>query len=166
VGPNNAAPRAYATPYALNRYGSSRAYIASLPVYRPYYSFRPQFHLGFGLYIGYPVAFPSWYANPYYNDGYGYGYGGYGSGYVGAAPGYSAYGAVSFDLQPYDADVYVDGTYMGAAGEFDPTHQPLTLRSGRHHIELVARGYQPMAFDITVVAGQVIPYQGSMPAIR
>jgi hypothetical protein len=42
----------------------------------------------------------------------------------------------------------------------------LTLRSGLHHVELRAEGLAPLAFDITVVPGQVIPYQGTMPVVR
>jgi len=65
-------------------------------------------------------------------------------------PGVS-YGGVSLDIQPYDAGVYVDGTYMGIVEDFDSTQPPLTLTAGRHHIDLESQGAQPMSFDITVV---------------
>ena len=75
-----------------------------------------------------------------------------------------AYGGISFaGLTPYDAAVFVDGTYVGTASMFDGRSQPLTLAAGRHRIELQAQGYAPIAFDVNVVPGQVIPYQGGLP---
>ncbi len=76
------------------------------------------------------------------------------------------YGGLSFDIQPADAGVYVDGTYVGIAADFGPDQAPLTMTGGRHHVELRAQGCDPMSFDITAVPGQVIPYQGTMSSIR
>jgi hypothetical protein len=122
-------------------------------VYRPYYTFRPRFHIGFGLYLGYPVPYPSWY-NPYV---YG--------GYLAVGPGVP-FGGLSFEIEPYDAAVFIDGVYVGTVADFSPGQPPLTLRAGLHHVELRAAGYQVMDFDITVVAGQVIPYQGTLAYYR
>jgi monoamine oxidase len=60
-------------------------------------------------------------------------------------------------------ETYVDGDFIGYASDFGPEQMPLTLLSGRHHVDLAAPGYQDVSFDITVVAGQVIPYQGTLP---
>jgi hypothetical protein len=73
---------------------------------------------------------------------------------------------VSFEITPNTAGVYVDGTYVGTVAEFSPTAMPLTLTPGRHHIELRVGGYQIMAFDTEIVAGQVIPYRGEMQPQR
>jgi len=179
--------------------------------YRPYYTFRPRFNLGFGLYVGYPIAYPYFYDYPYYPyavdpyaygyaaPSYGYGYGsGYGSGYGYPAQPYSpnqssayppssypsttspgdgsayptqpgasvgvqrggqqsAPGGVSFEITPDSAAVFVDGTYVGTAGDFGPSLQPLGLIPGRHKIEIRASGYRTMTFDADVTPGQVIP---------
>lgn len=74
----------------------------------------------------------------------------------------SAPGGVSFQITPDSAAVFVDGTYVGTAGTFGPTSQPLGLIPGKHHIEIRASGYQTMTFDANVTPGQVIPYQGSL----
>jgi hypothetical protein len=71
-------------------------------------------------------------------------------------------GGFSFEVSPSSAQVFVDGKYMGTVGEFTPQTQPLGIQAGRRHVELVADGYQPIRFDADVVAGQVLPYQGSM----
>ena len=60
------------------------------------------------------------------------------------------------------AQVFVDGQYVGTVGQFTPTSQPLGLTPGRHHIEIRAQGYRTMDFDADILAGQVIPYQGTL----
>ena len=75
-------------------------------------------------------------------------------------------GGVSFEITPSTARVIVDGTEVGSVAEFSPTSTPLTLTLGRHHIELRAAGYQTMAFEAEIVAGQVIPYRGEMQPQR
>src|SRR5581483_2602690 len=53
-------------------------------------------------------------------------------------------GGVSFDITPDNAAVFVDGTYVGTAGTFNPTSMPLGLIPGKHHIEIRASGYRTM----------------------
>ena len=87
------------------------------------------------------------------------------------SPGYSASvsgqptsspGGLSFAITPNNAAVFVDGTYVGTVADFGPDSQPLGMIAGRHHIEIRAEGFRPMAFDADVVAGQVLPYQGTL----
>ncbi len=82
---------------------------------------------------------------------------------LGVQPG-AATGGLSFDISPASAEVFVDGRDMGPASNFAPTSEPLTLAPGRHHVELRAAGRETMTFDSDVIAGQVIPYQGTMQA--
>jgi hypothetical protein len=167
--------------------------VVSSHFYRPYYTFRPYYNLGFGLWAGYPVTYPyyayPYYGYPYYDDYYSYGYpypayppyGGYPAdpsygnapynnapnGSMNVQPGNNNSGGLSFDISPSTAEVYVDGQYQGTAGNFTASSEPLTLSPGKHHVEVRAPGYQVMSFDADVVAGQVIPYQGNMqPANR
>jgi hypothetical protein len=145
--------RAYVEP---RTYGYARPRVA-IPVItypRPYYAFRPHFSLGFGLYLGYPVTYPVAYGYPTYVYGAPVGYN--------IAPG--AYGGASFDVQPDTADVVVDGSLVGIARDFGPLRQPLTLMPGRHHVELQAPGLEPLAFDVDVMAGEVVPFRGTLQA--
>jgi hypothetical protein len=146
----------------------------------PFFRFRPRFRFGFGLVVGYPVAFPYGYYYAPYDYGYGYGYPVYGmaeavptypdNGYYGApsapADNTANFGGVTFDIQPTNAAVYVDGKYIGTVAEFSPQQPPLSLTLGRHHVDIRAQGFQTMSFDMDVVAGQVTPYQGAMTVIR
>ena len=113
-------------------------------------AYRPGSSLGVGVFFGNPL--PYRYAYPAY--GYDYGYGS-------VAPA-AAYGAISFALNPGDAAVYVDGTYVGVARSFEDGARPLSLAAGTHRIELDAPGYEPVAFEVNVVPGQLIPYEGSL----
>ncbi len=63
---------------------------------------------------------------------------------------------------PADAAVYVDGNYVGIVESFSGVSQPLALAAGWHRIEVQARGYIPVVFDVNVIPGQLIPYQGNL----
>jgi len=133
--------------------------------YVPHYAawpwFHPHFTVGFGIFLGYPVAYPYAYPWAYTPPPPAYGYPSVAPPAV--QPG-AAYGGLTFQISPSDAAVYVDGNYAGTADTFyDPQH-PLTLAAGAHRVEVVADGYRTLAFDATVVAGQVMPYQGSLQA--
>jgi len=140
--------------YGYGGYGYGYAY---RPYYYsgPYYAFRPRLSLGFGLWIGFPIAYPFYsygYANPTY---------GYPLPTFGLAAGV-AYGGISFEIDPYDAAIYVDGGYVGIVSDFGPNAQPLTLRAGMHRVEIQATGFAPIVWDVNVIPGQVIPYRGAM----
>ena len=160
------APRGSYQPRVVTPYRSygSRSYAVRRPIFvQRYYSFRPHFSIGFGLSVGYGVAYPFRYDDPnaFYN--YGIGVLPYGAGYNNY---YSRVGGISFDIYPYDAAVFIDGQYVGVADDFSPEQMPLTLRVGRHHIDLEADGFLTASFDITIVGGQVIPYQGTLAGLR
>jgi hypothetical protein len=73
-----------------------------------------------------------------------------------------AYGGVSIEATPGDAEVWVNGGYAGRASDFGPQARPLTLATGVHRIELRAPGHRPLAFDVNVAAGYVVPFQGAL----
>jgi hypothetical protein len=129
---------------------------------QPYYSFRARLNFGFGLWLGYTVPYPwSWYGNRYRPRIYGNGFYYPGNSYY-AEPGMLTFGGLSFDIQPADADLYVDGEYVGPVGTFTPYGEPLTLAPGVHAIAIVRDGYRTMEWDVTVEAGQVLPFRGAM----
>jgi hypothetical protein len=157
--------RSYAVPrYEAPHYAAPRYYAAPRAYYAPRYYATPRifvprpYHPGFSFGIFFGTPYPYRWAYPVYVP-VPYGYPAY------SIPRGVAYGGISFGgLTPYDAAVFVDGTYVGVASTFDGTRQPLTLAAGRHRIELQAQGYAPIAFDVDVVPGQVIPYQGGLPS--
>jgi hypothetical protein len=161
VAPRVERPIIVAPRYDNRHYGGDRYYdrgrwsgYRGYDPFRPYY-FRPRYRLGFGVYIGYPVQY---YAYPYPVPVYGYG-APYSEVYVGPN---ATYGGVALEIRPDDGAVYVDGAYAGIVRDFDGTRQPLTLTPGPHHIQIDQTGFEPLAFDVTVQPGQVIPYQGDL----
>ena len=158
--------RGYAQPgggygrYETRRYVRPSYVQPYRPLYfsRPYYGFRAHLHLGHGVWLGVSVPYPWAYFGTYRPRVYGH----YGQVYYGVAPGVQQYGGLSFDIQPSDADLFVDGEYVGAVGTFTPYGEPLTLWPGVHRIAIVRDGFRTMEFDVTVQPGQVIPYRGML----
>lgn len=142
--------------YSPYRYNGPRVLFAPRENVRfssPWFSFRALVRLPFGLTLGMSTPFPSWY-RPYIVGRPGY------------TQPYMPYGGVTFDIQPGDAELWIDGEYMGRTSDYDYDNPPLTLVAGLHSVELRSGYGQPLAFDITIIPGQVIPYQGSLPYYR
>ena len=132
--------------------------------------FRPRLSIGFGIWAGYPITYYDPYYYPYdyysYSSSVGPAYPPPPPGSVNVQPGVRAnqgsMGGLSFEITPDTAEIWVDGTYYGEVGQFTPSAQPLGLPAGRHHVELREPGYEVTSFDIDIVPGQVVPYQGQL----
>lgn len=131
-----------------------RAYV--YPRYSP-----PRYHV-FGAY---PYGYRTFGLGYFYYDPYGWRRP-YGGSYAGAHGVGSTFGFDMGELRlrvgPRHAEVYVDGYYAGTVDDFDGTFQSLKLESGPYHIELAAPGYETLAFDIRITAGQTITYRGDL----
>jgi hypothetical protein len=87
-------------------------------------------------------------------------------------PGYPPYGFrvytdweyshVRLDVEPEDAQVYVDGYYAGVVDNFDGVFQRLTLHAGPHLIEVRKDGYRPLAIELSLYPGQTVTYRRMM----
>lgn len=142
--------------YSSYRYNGPRVIFApreNMRFDRPWFSFRALVRLPFGLTLGVSTPFPTWYRP-----------------YIVGRPGYTSpympYGGVTFDIEPRDSELWVDGEYIGRVSDYDYNDPPLTLVAGPHYIELRSGYSRPLAFDITIIPGQVIPYQGTLPYYR
>jgi hypothetical protein len=139
--------------------------------YTPYYHGHHYGHY-YGHYYGryYPYYRPSWYASfyfgwPYYSSGWWpydyyspsdyvryYGPPDVPTGYAAPRPLDSNRdaGRIRLEVRPEDASVYVDDEFWGNARET----KFLTLRSGRHSIELVRPGFEVTRREVDVVRGE------------
>jgi hypothetical protein len=162
--------------------GGARTYSVRPPVYNnyfysyPYYTYPQRYYpYGYGAFgLGYFYYNPyAWYPRYYGYSGYGYsGYSTYGS------PGYSTYGSPGYysnrstsvfdigelrlQVSPRYAQVFIDGYYAGEVDDYDGMFQGIKLESGPYHVELVAPGYETLAFDIRITPGQKITYRGDL----
>ncbi|RLC25918.1 MAG: hypothetical protein DRH21_03360 [Deltaproteobacteria bacterium] len=60
-------------------------------------------------------------------------------------------GYIHLNVQPMDANVYVDGEYMGIAKDFSCTPHCLTLIPGTHSVSLRKEGYKTAYFTTNVL---------------
>ena len=108
--------------------------------YRPYYSpfyTGVGFGLGYGLYSGfYAPYYSGWYpsyAQYPYPYPYPYGYYAYRGNWASAR----------IEVKPRDAQVYLDGYFVGTVDQFDGVFQRLDLPTGEHDIVVYMKGYRP-----------------------
>lgn len=76
------------------------------------------------------------------------------------APG--TFGGLRFQIEPQDAEVYIDEVFVGLLEDYPADGAPLPLSAGTHRIELRATGYRVETFDVIVVRGQVTPLSGRL----
>lgn len=154
-------------------------------------TFKSRFNTGYGVVVGYPIIYP--YAYPYdpFSPSSGVPYvqpsapntysnveqpplGGSVTTLTPASPapaaivceGAAACGGVSFDITPRNAQVYVNGSFAGIVEDYDAASEPLLLAPGDHYLEIRLAGYRTASIDVTVVPGEVTPYQGTLERLR
>ena len=155
--------RGRAVPRSSVRGGGGGGRVVVVPS-RPYYyrSYRPSTNLRFfygypGYYGGYRYGYPAYgyYGPSYYGWAAPYGYGV--RGYAGRP-----YGGVRIDLPQRDAEVFVDGYFVGTVDDFDGRLQQANLETGPHRIEVRHPGFAPIQFEVNVEPGRTITYRGDM----
>ncbi len=130
---------------------------------------------GYGRGWGYPYYYghsPFW-GWSYWGWGWGWGWapywstwwwgGPWGGTSIYVAPGNVAVGArsgryavVKTDVTPEEAQVYLDGKYIGTADDFDGSPDFLYLGTGTYHLEFRLPNYQPYVTDMEVTRGQQV----------
>ena len=75
-------------------------------------------------------------------------------GNVGVPARTGRYAVVKTDVSPEEAQVFLDGKYIGSADDFDGRPDYLYLGAGKYHLEFRLPGYQTLATDLDVSRGQ------------
>ena len=153
--------------YSYRSYGYRGAYgYANGYAYSPYYyapralayRYAPRRYYGSGGHLSIYFGFGSGYL-------YGAPYSGRVYGYRGGAAAYGDgqyYGDIRLDVNPSDAEVYVDGYYAGIVDDFDGQFQRLALEAGPHKIEIGARGLQSQVFDVYVDPSRTVDLRADL----
>jgi hypothetical protein len=95
-----------------------------------------------------------------------YGYYGPGYGYEGRAYGPSSqYAVIDTDISPEEAQVYLDGRYIGTADDFDGYPDYLYLQPGRYRIEFRLEGYQTLTRQIEARPGMHLDFTDKLRKI-
>ena len=69
-------------------------------------------------------------------------------------------------IKQKEAQIYVDGSYVGVVDSYDGSFQKLTLDSGSHKLELKLDGFEPLQFDVVIPYGETVIYKGEMKRIQ
>jgi hypothetical protein len=124
------------------------------PVYGPGYGGA---HFGLGFYYG-PYFGPYFYSPWYYSSFWWY------PPYAYPYPYY--FGAVGANLrvqvQPKNAEVYVDGHLAGIVDEFDGMFQNLVVEPGTHEITIYLDGYKSIVQRLYLTVGSTYKIKGAM----
>ena len=64
--------------------------------------------------------------------------------------------------EPLNAQVYVDGYFVGVVDEFDGFFQLLRLEEGRLRIEIRHQAYLSLKLKLLIITGETVTYQGDL----
>jgi hypothetical protein len=123
---------------------SSVVVVAARPYYSPYY-YSPWYGFGAGWYGG-------WYPSPYYWQ-YPYPYGRYYRDYDSSA---------RLQVQPRNAEVFIDGYFVGVVDEFDGWLQRLNVEPGEHTLEIYLAGHRTFRQDLLFRPGVTLKIEHVM----
>jgi hypothetical protein len=160
-GGTRAVPRAGypagSRPFYGNYYGGRYTY------YRPYY-LSPFFYNGFYASFYYGLG---WYPS-YWNYAYGYPWGYYGAygypccGYPYPGYGYRGWSSARLEMKPRDAQVFVDGYYVGTVDSFDGIFQRLDVPPGKHELTVYMPGYRTWKEQVLFQPGEGYHFKGNL----
>lgn len=85
---------------------------------------------------------PFWYGSPWYEPRYT----------VVREP----QGTIKTEIEPKDAQVYINGGYVGTAGKFRGVFHGLNLRPGTYELEFRAPNYEPLKLKVYVAADKTL----------
>jgi hypothetical protein len=121
-------------------------------------------HRGGAVVVRGVYGFPGFYGYPYFGFGFGYPfwsmYGPYPPAFYAPEGGLdrglalvSGFGGIDLDVKPGQAEVWVDGKYMGEARDFDGYPSYLWLKEGAHKLTVYKGGYAKFDKDVEVQSG-------------
>jgi hypothetical protein len=71
-------------------------------------------------------------------------------------------GGVQLDVQPWRAEVFVDGIYAGLVEDFSGYYRHLDVVAGPHVITIVAPDHEPLVFEVMVSPGRTITHRATL----
>jgi hypothetical protein len=75
-------------------------------------------------------------------------------------------GRLRLNVEPADAEVFVDGYYAGIVDDFNGHFQHMNLAPGPHRVEVRAAGYDPLVVDVSVQPRHSTVYRGALMRAR
>jgi hypothetical protein len=84
---------------------------------------------------------------------------------VAPEPVQQAPGRLFLDVYPGGAQIFADGYYVGVAEDFGLPRGGGLIDAGTHRIDVTAAGYEAVAVDLKVTAGQFLTYRATLRAL-
>ena len=116
-------------------------YVAARPYYPVYYS---PFYSGW---YGWPGWYPYGFYGPYYPP-YGY--------------RYDNTAAARIEVEPREAEVYLDGYLVGTVDDFDGWLQRLRVPYGEHEVQIYLRGHRTLTEKVLFRPGATVKITGAL----
>lgn len=108
------------------------------------------------------VSVRAFWGGPFFYDPWFYGMGQYYPPY----PYYPYYGAraasIRIEIEPKNADVYLDGRLVGTVDQFDGYFSRLDVRPGAHRLTVYLKGYRSFTREVSLRAGASIRVKGRL----
>jgi len=76
-----------------------------------------------------------------------------------------ATGFLQLAVTPADAQVYVDGLYVGTVDDINAKRE-LQLEAGPHRVEIRATFHQPLVVDVRIAPNETVIYRGTLDTVR
>lgn len=126
------------------------------PYYYPFYPFyRPFYHHPFYAPWYYPYGFGAYYYGGYY-PGY------YGPVYPAGAVWYDDVSSARIQVKPRNAEVFVDGYFVGLVDDFDGWLQRLHVPRGEHELTIYLDGYRTFRQKVLFRPGATVNIQAEL----
>jgi PEGA domain len=152
-------PVRYYRPYYYSHYYYPRYYYPGYhyPYYSAYY-YSPWYYSPYYSSFGFSVGFgwPGAYWGPY-GHSYGYPYPYY---------WYDNTGSVRLHITPRNAQVYVDGRFVGLVDQFDGSLQRLRVDSGQHEVQVYHEGYRSLTQKVLFTRGTTLKIEGALQPLN
>ena len=126
----------------------SVVYVSARPYYPVFYSpFYSPFYWGYGSgWYGWPGWYPYGFYEQYYPSRYRY----------------DNSGAARIDVKPREAQVYVDGYFVGTVDDFDGWLQRLHAPYGEHEVQIYLSGYRTLREKVLFRPGATLKISGTL----
>jgi hypothetical protein len=74
-------------------------------------------------------------------------------------------GNLALHVEPANAQVFVDGYFLGLAEDFDSDRGELALEAGAHKVQLTASGYESVTLEVELASNETVTYQNAMKLV-
>lgn len=142
---------------AVRRPAGRSVVVVSRPVYRPVFAYRPYYYApyfwGYPSYwgLGFGWGYPSYWGQRYPYPPYGYG-----------RYAYDRTGSARIQVTPREAQVYVDGYFVGLVDDFDGRLQRLHVEAGEHELAFYLDGYKTIRERVLFRPGATLRIEYTM----